>query len=418
MKNIIKIIIFFSVTTSNISWGADGAGTVVSGAAVSGGSTSGAAASGATGAAATGSSSNGFFSKVREYTSSPEGIIIMSGIGLVYSQQLYDAAAKQEDEAKANIVKLDRIIATFKDSYAGYCPNGRESLSEPKCYCYLASGLQNPDRSKSQTCIDLWAKDTYKIVATAADYAGAPQVVDPVGCVALNGQFDQNCQCKKLLDPKGNNACMKTTNVTIPASMGSSFASTGLNSLVNTANNAANGNPQLNLLNPGTLNQNAINMRKLADQVITKIGPGLPANILAATKMNDQNVGQYAKAVLGEKAIQAAAKGSGSALSVASSRAIDPKANEALKAAASKAGLELDGSGKGLGKKTAAKEGPNFNFAADTGASGAAGATQNFPETTKVYKINSDISKNSDSSIFDIISNRYVQSGLKRLFEN
>jgi hypothetical protein len=81
--------------------------------------------------------------------------------------------------------------------------------------------------------------------------------------------------------------------------------------------------------------------------------------------------------------------------------------------------VEITGTGHGLSNKKANnKEAMNFNFTGET-ANAAAAQTQNFPEAGKNYNYkDNDISTQSDTSIFEIISNRYIQSGLKRLFEN
>lgn len=360
-------------------------------------------------------------SKIKGLTDNSLGIMVLAGIGTVYSGVLISAAAEQESESKENIQKIDKVIKTFKDSYANFCPNGRENLTEPKCYCYNANGTQNNNRTNSQTCTALWAQNNYKLEANAANYAGVSTFVDPVGCVTLNGQFDEKCTCKKFVDGKGSNACMKTTNITIPVGLGSGFGSaSGLQQVTNFSNNAANGNPRFDLLSSGQLGTNAIAAKKMAQEVFTKLSPQLPASAIVLSKMNDKNVGQYARSVFGEKAIQAAARGPSSAIGLASSRSTDGKVAALLKDAEKKAGLDLMGSGKGLAqKKLEGKEAPNFNFIGETNTNANGAQTQNFPEKEKNYNYkNNDISKRDDTSIFEIISNRYVQSGLRRLFDN
>jgi len=344
------------------------------------------------------------------------------GVGTIWSGQLYKAAAEQEEESKANIEKIDKILTTFKDSFKDFCPNGRESLSEPKCYCYLDDGKQNSKRSKSQICKDLWAKDSYKLAAIAGEYGGVSKFVDPVGCVSVQGQFDEKCKCKKFVDAKGNNACMKTTNINIPIELGGGFATdTGLTRVAAFSNSATNGNPNFGLIDEGTYKKAAIASQKMKEEILRKLGDKLPANILALSKMNDKNVNQYARAVMGDKAFNgAASRGAASAVDLAGTRTGDAKTNDLLKDAEKTAGLDLfNGSGKGLAnKKSDGKEAFNFNFAGDPANAGANQA-QNFPETDKKYNFkDNDISKKSDVSIFEIISNRYIQSGLKRLFDN
>ncbi|MGZ3809491.1 MAG: hypothetical protein ACXVCE_15515, partial [Bacteriovorax sp.] len=324
-------------------------------------------------AAATSFADNPALEKVRNLTNNSMGILVMSVIGTVYSGMLYSGAAKQEEESKANIEKIDKLIAAFKDSYANFCPNGRDNLSEPKCYCYLESGKQNPDRTKSQTCVALWAKDTYKIAATPGDYSGVSQFVDPVGCVNQSGQFDEKCTCKKFVDSKGNNSCMKTTNISIPSGLGAGFATgSGLQQVTAFSNSSANGNPNLGLLSAAQLNTNAINAKKMAKDIYAKLAPTLPKNAANLLKVDDKNVGRLAASVLGEKAFQAAANGPMSAVGIASSRDADPKTDSLLKEAAKKAGLvEVTGTGRGLSNKKAdGKEGTNFNLLGDQANAG------------------------------------------------
>jgi hypothetical protein len=351
--------------------------------------------------------------KVRNVTSNSWGILVMSVIGGVYSGILYKGAEKQEKEAKENIEKLDKLIKTFKDSYTNFCPQGRESLNEPKCYCYLESGKQNPNRTNSQTCKDLWAKDSYMLTAKSGDYSSTGQFVDPVGCVNLNGQFDEKCTCKKFVDSKGGNACMKTSSINLPSGFGANFASdSGLNDVAKLANNSANGNPQLNSFNVGQLN--AIKAKKLASDILKKLGNRIPLEAQKLLKVDESNVAKLSRSVFGNSPMSS----SPSATGIAGSRDTDAQTSALLKQAAANAGLvEVTGTGNGLSNKKGADNKPNFNFLNDSGNSGAS-QSANFQATDKNYNYkDSDISKSSDTSIFEIISNRYIQSGLKRLFD-
>ncbi|MDD4973170.1 MAG: hypothetical protein PHY93_02410 [Bacteriovorax sp.] len=413
-KNIFSLIVFAIIySTLNTSFAAGEAAAVLTGqgtSAVTG------AATNAASKAAINNAAPGLTDKIGEFFDTPVGILLVSGIGTVYSGILYNAASEQEKESKANIEKIDKLIATYKDSWISYCPNGRESLNEPNCYCYTDAGKQNPDRTKSQTCIDLWAKNSYLLSATKGDYSGVPQFVDPSGCLTISGQFDESCKCKKFVDAKGNNACAKGTSVSIPTgAFGSSFIKdTGIKDVLKYSANTNNGNPRFDLLSAGQLGLKAIATNRMLDSMIAQF-PSSSKGGAKATYANDKNIAQLSKAVFGERAIAAAVANSKSAMDVSSSGPSNPTASALLKTAAARAGIDLTG-GHGLqNKKANPKEAMNFNFAGDN-ANGAS-QTQNFPEKNYNYK-NSDISNKSDVSIFDIISNRYIQSGLKRLFEN
>lgn len=356
--------------------------------------------------------------KIGQFFDSPPGILTMAGIATVYSGVLYNAAADQEEESENNIKKIDRVLAEFKDSYAAFCPGGYDDLKVPECYCYLPKGGPNPNRTKSQICQDLWAKNSYRITAIAGSYSGLAKFTDPVGCLTVNGQFDETCRCKKFLDSKGNNACRKSVSIAIPNGIGAAMmSSTGLKDVMQLAANASNGNPMFNNFGTGQLGVKAVATDNLRNQLIAKIASaagssgGLP-------KINEGNVNQLAKAILGEKNFANIVNSSSAPLASIGATPLDPKMEKEVKAAAAKAGLDFTGSGKGLtNKKAENKEQFAFNMGADGGAQNGAGQTQDFPEQQKTYKIKGDISKQTDTSIFEIISNRYIQSGLKRLFE-
>ncbi|MFA6235691.1 MAG: hypothetical protein WC635_00080 [Bacteriovorax sp.] len=354
---------------------------------------------------------------IGDFFASSAGVAVISGISTVFSGVLYKAAAEQEEEAEANIVKIDRIMATFKDSFLYYCPQGRESLNEPNCYCYTEDGTENPNRTKSQICIDLWAKNKYRITAEAGDYSRkATGFIDPVGCLTVNGQFDEACKCKKLINSNGNNACMKSSSISIPAgSFGAAFLeNTGVKDVMKLAAGSTSGNPNFNSFNAGVLGLKAIQTRKLNDSIMTKLQD---SNQAAKFKqVNEGNVLDFAKAVLGEKALANAIASSSSPLATASSAPADANTASILKKAAAKAGFEFSG-GHGLQNKKAPEKESFFNLGGET-AGNSGGTTQNFPDQEKIYKYKGDITKDSGSTIFEIISNRYIQSGLKRLFEH
>lgn len=357
----------------------------------------------------------GFTEEIGKFFDSPQGIVAMAGISTIYSTMLYNAAEEQEKAAENNIKKVDKIIKSYTDSWAAYCPNGRNKLEEPSCYCYLETGLENKSRSNSQICQDLWNKNKYTLDGAATDYRNATLVNDPVGCVAVDGQFDENCKCKKLVDAKGKNACMKAVSISIPSGFATALAgSTGLKDVMRVAANASNGNPNLNSFNNGAMGLKAIANDRLTSGLISKLGGGLGKG--SPVYANENNVNSIAKSMFGEKAMLAAIANS-KPLSDYSTSALNPKSNQILNEMKQKNSLEMVGSGNGLGnKKSNKKAGFELNF----GDSGSSGSTQqvvqDFPEKNYKFK-NSDIQTDKDASIFEIISNRYIQSGLKRLFE-
>lgn len=351
---------------------------------------------------------------IGEWIDSSYGVIVMGGIATIYSKILYDAAEKQEKESKANAAKVEKMIASFKDSYAGFCPKGREALSDPKCYCYTDDGKKNNNRSNSQTCIDLWNKNSYALDGSSTNYNSAVFNADVAGCVNVSGQFDENCKCKKLIDSKGGNACKKETSISMPNDAFSTALASGggANDLLKFANNANNGNPGFNSINATTLGTKAIKSRQLTDALLSKLDKDIKL-----PNINAGNAAKYARAVMGEKAFNDKIGSSGSmAMNVSSARSDNPAIASALKQAEDKTGLALSG-GAGLNaKKEKKKQGFDLNFGDSPSGSNGQVLSGFAEEKTYKYK-NSDIVTDNSTSLFEIISNRYVQSGLKRLFD-
>lgn len=364
------------------------------------------------------STNTGSMAKVDEFMNSSLGVLTISGIATIYSGILYKGAAKQEEESKENIKKIEKMIASFKDSYSGYCPNGRESLTDPACYCYTDDGKKNSTRTNSQICIDLWAKNTYKLSGDANNY-GIGIAVEPVGCVTLAGEFDEKCNCKKFVDAKGANACQKGASITLADDTFSTglATSTGVNDILKYTANSINGNPRFDLLSTGTLNANAVKAKQIKTQLSAKLEAKDKDSKLPV--IDESNAGKYAAALIGQNNIDDEMRSTSSAMNVGNARSENPSVENILKQAQAKAGLEITG-GKGLGAKKSAKKNLSFNFNDNTGSVSAGQVIQTFPEEgEKNYKYkNSDISTNESASIFEIISNRYVQSGLRRLFED
>lgn len=350
-----------------------------------------------------------------ELLDSSYGIIVISGISTIYAKILYDGAEKQEKESKENVVKIDKIIASFKDSYAAFCPKGREDLTDAKCYCYGADGSKNTNRTNSQICIDLWAKNSYLLSGDATNYNLAGLATDVAGCVNVVGVFDEACKCKKLVNAKGVNACKKETSVSMPNDAFSTALATagGAADLLKYASKTYNGNPGFDLLNTASIGAKAIKSKQITDALLTKLDKDIKIPLI-----NASNVDRFAKAIIGEKLLADKMKGaSNMATNVSSARSENPLMENALKMAEVKAGLEMSG-GNGLNAKKEKKKG-NFdmNFGSDSPGNAGGQIVQDFPEKTYKYK-NSDIVTDNSASIFEIISNRYVQSGLKRLFDD
>lgn len=361
-----------------------------------------------------------FRQKLGSFMSNPPGIMILSSIATLNAGILYSAAEEQETESEQNIAKIEKLLAVYKDSWFDYCPNGRENLNEPNCYCYSEDGKQNPNRTKSQICVSLWEKNSKKISAAAGNYNGIAAKNDPVGCVTTNGEFDENCKCKKFLNPQGQNACMKSISLNANNNpLGLAYLNTsGFDKVAKALVAQTSGQSMLANLNPNMLAAAIAKQGDMNNGIFTRIAND-PTKKKYKVFNDDNEILKAQNGVFSKSDIAHASSAIGSsASSMIGGNQPEGAATNLLKEAAAKAGLDMVGSGRGLqNKKAENKEGMNFNLATENAST--AGQVQSFPEMEKNYNYkDSDISKNSDSNLFDIISNRYIQSGLKRLFDN
>lgn len=355
-----------------------------------------------------------------KYVMSPPGIIVLAGIGFVITDNLKEKAAEQKKNAENNVATLERIIRTFTDSWVDKCPAGREDLANPNCYCYKEDGTKNPNRTNSQTCINLWNGRSNKIAATETNYDTNLGAQGATGCVALNGQFDTNCQCKKLVNPSGGNACLKTTGTNIaginPLGMGY-LTGAGFGHVTSNLDSAANGANNIRSLNSSTL-ANALAKQKALNSQLFKQAMSDPEK-KGFPDINNKDMMAKIQNTLFPPAEMAklVASAGGSILSTASNNKPPAALAAAIKKVTASNNIELTG-GQGLNNKKGPKVEPSINFGENMNAGAGSGAvTQNFADKTYNYKEN-DIVKKPDVSIFEIISNRYVESGLKRLFDD
>jgi hypothetical protein len=354
--------------------------------------------------------------KMAKFFSSPTGILIVSGIAAALAWKLAKAAERQAEKAKKNAEKIQEIIDMFTKNMASFCPAGREDMENPDCYCYNRDGSQNPNRTNSQTCQGLWASRTNRQAIGAGSYtksAGGHKL----GCVDLNGKFDQDCKCRKYKDQKtGKNACYKSgfNNLTL----GKLGTATSLNEIGGQIDQLSQGNWNDQNFNSGRWGQHAIKNRKIAKKMVDQYNRKQPKK--SKVPFMDPKV---TKSVLGQittKKMMAAARGG--PLDSGSMGGNHSDAGDALKKALEKTGLNDDakvkykkGSGKAiLGKK--GKKGAGFNFSLDDGKGGSS-PQMTFQEDKSEYNYrNNDITTDEDVPIWKIISKRYNMSALKRLF--
>lgn len=345
-----------------------------------------------------------------QFLQSSAGIATFSGIMLALNTPLMIGAKDQEKEAEENIATIEEIKKGFKEVYGGFCPGGREDMSDARCYCYTQDGKRNPNRTKSSLCQNLWAKEDQDFYSKGKDYKLAKK--EPAqGCTTINGRFDLDCKCKKVVNTQtGKNACKQVPlnlSMGLPA-IGTSHSQflSSLNDMNQGANNA--------LAQFGTDNaaKSAAKIRKLSEGLLDKYSS--QGKIPSASQIN-KLTDKFIKTVP-KSEIQKANADTISTLA-SSSRPAGEAMKEALSKATSKSknksAFSFSG-GKGFRSKGARAGGGKFVWNDDANDS-SSGKVEEFMDKKYDYKGN-DIVDREDVSIWDVISNRYNTSGMRRLF--
>lgn len=347
---------------------------------------------------------------------SPVGIAVVSGIAAATTGYLGFKANQQSKQSKSQAERIQTVIDGFNHDFSQLCPGGREDLTKPECYCYLGDGSQNPDRSNSATCQELWAERSRNFAVRAGTYDGAAGAVARQGCFTTTRQFDPDCRCRDMKNTAGQNACLK---IGVPSNAigGNVGQAMSLPTLMSDLNKMVNGEFESGNLNSADLqNRQAAASRvrrkvfddfnKMPDQRqkfpsdndllssllknnaarISKRANADPLANVASTRPAIQGLDQIAKD-MGIVAAQA------------------PRAADGAKAAAASRG------------KVAGKGNKQDDYFLDFGAQGgqASEVLDGFMEQNYNYGGN-DIVAREDISLWEVISYRYVNSGLRRLF--
>lgn len=346
----------------------------------------------------------------------PMGIAISSGAAGVASMFLASAAAKQAKLSGENADAVQKIIDQFEADFGQFCPQGREDLKDAACYCYNLDGSENSNRKNSNVCLELWAQRNKNLFAGAGSYANPSGKIKRKGCAFINGQFDEECRCRQMLNPQGQNACLK---VGIPGgTLGQIGRMSSFPTAVGNLNNMAQGGLGTGEFNPQSLSQNALattsTARRALEEAFAKNTNG--KKLPPAEAMLSAGISRIPKRVLdnlssnnpGSASLAALNRPQSAALdsALAKARLADPELSS-VAYAAPKAGSKA--------KAKAKADEMYFDDWGSSADSSGGGDILNFMEKNYEYNQN-DIVQRDDVSLWQIISNRYTQSGLRRLF--
>ena len=318
------------------------------------------------------------------------------------------------EKAKEQALEVAKVKDSILEQIEIICPSGRNDKSNPRCFCYNEIGERRTDRTKSETCQELFDALDAKLELTSGDLSLTKKVQRKC-CVALDGSIDCDCNCQKFKNKQtGENACLKA--VVPPSQMKSLAALEGSQEAINNMNSLTGSSSSGASVNTKDVKKNAKSflgaarqlMKKISDKQIKKgkkpiLVPSLDNMVRQTTALADK------------------IPSAGLPFSPASSPASKVSKNKALasvKKKLKKRGFEFVGGGGSLRRdKKEKKKEDDFGFAFDAPEEQSGDKTETFMDKKYNYK-KDDVYKNKNVSLWKILSNRYNTSGYLRLFED
>lgn len=341
---------------------------------------------------------------------SPIVVVAVGGLAAGLSLKLGFAAADQAEQSEEQAKQIEEVMNKFLADASQFCPEGREDLRDPQCFCFLPGGERNPDRSNSNTCQKLFAELDRNLFRKGTDYNNRPGG-GVKGCFFLNRKFDPKCRCKSQKQGNGDNTCLKASSAlaNLDTNFGQAF---GTPSIAKNSQGILSGNTSLGNLDGAALRNQAIKNNGLRKKEVEKINKKLPKK----ERVPSDNALLSKIATSKEfKAAQKKAK-SDPIRKFASTRPSSVKVPEEVK---KKILPDGEGDVKYKGQSNIQRKVAKMKKKRGWGFSGAAekqfGDIQKYMDKKYDFKEN-DINSDESASIFKIITNRYNQTGYDRLF--
>lgn len=353
--------------------------------------------------AQTGKNMSGHASKiategVTSFLQTPTGRLAVSTVLFGWATIMNSHAKSQAKASKNRAKTLREMKEDFKSASGAInqcSANDRNDTSKPACYCYTSDGQRNPNRGNSQICVKLFTGKNYASGNYYGDTADSFK-----GCINNSGSYDETCACRA----KSN--CLKAVQGSIKGINPGTFSM--MASTISPLSKLANGALDTASVDSANLENNAMRMMAHNEKLAQKLAP-------AAAKKNEK----YAKAF--EAGLVKAAAGGTSPLfnSSASSFPTNPKEAASMLEKEVKDAQTINsiGGSESLSTPSNSANDPGFEFGLT--ADQAANQDGQIAELMKQdldYGGN-DINQGSNTNIFELLTNRYQRSGMRRLFD-
>jgi hypothetical protein len=300
---------------------------------------------------------------------------------------------KQQKISEERAVKLREMKEEFvsANGIMNCSPADRNNSCKPKCFCFTSDNKVNPERSNQPACANELSKMAY-------DPFGLNSNNDKV-CLDQNSVIDPACACRA----KRN--CMK-----ISSGINMKGFSPGTFKMISTgagpAQDLMNGN-----VGGGDIADsagiNAARIRKAAEDMLAKTDP-------RAAKASNQFADGLAKGLIASAGGLSMGGSSNSPLPsspAAAAAALDKELKENKEAEITTAG----GGFKSAAGYDSKEDMPEFGLNMDQAASQELEIAEVMGQNLDMG--NSDINTGSKTNLFEVLSNRYKRSGMRRLFD-
>lgn len=396
---------------SGASTAADAASSAASGAssgaqaAVSAGNAAATSAEGATdlaNVAANNTNTPEQLTGLNKFLSSPLSRGIISGVFAAWSGLMFMHAKKQASVSKARAKYLRDRKDEFNDATGAIsCTSAdRNNVNNLKCYCYTSSGQRNSQRANSQACIALF---TGRNVTGETNYLNGTGIASQKVCMT-NAGIDENCACRTI------NTCLSAVPTNFsginPGTLGLISSSTSpLNQLTSgqiaagSVNGAAAVSNALKLLDQAKKSQAKV--PELANGKGDKLARDMAGSLIASSA--------------GGSAPQLSSPSSGNPFSLSPSQAAASLEKEFKDAESGVASVKSGGFVPQPGSGKVDDFGLEFGMtptqlAADQNTLSQMNQNLDFGQN--------DINNSSTTNLFEVLSNRYQRSGMRRLFDD
>ncbi len=306
---------------------------------------------------------------------------------------------EQQKKSEARAAKLREIKTEFASANGlmNCKSEDRDDPSKPKCYCFTADNKPNPARGSSKICATNFAELNTGV--------NGNNITTLKTCVDENYNLDPKCGCKNKKGADGKSSCLKATSgINFKGFNPGTFRM--LSAGAGPGNDILSGNLAAGSMDSASVSANAAKIRAAADDMLKKMDP---------------NLGNQIKGMSAGMEKSLLATGSGLSMpGLANNAALpsNPKeaANALEKEMKEETAPEVTKTAGGSAAPSSGGEAqPEFGLTEEQLAAQESEVAEVMGQEMDMG--NNDINSGEKTNLFDVLSNRYKRSGMRRLFD-